>query len=125
MPVIVIVSQIAVTVVIVGLYHLWVTGRKGATTPATPPPAAAAPPKPQPIALAAPPPAAQPAPIVAVQPAAKEVEPEIVAVIAAAIAVVLGRPHRMVSVQQSAQGSQASAWAMEGRVEHFQSHKFR
>ena len=54
------------------------------------------------------------------------VESETVAVIAAAIAVLLGRPYKLVSVQpvQPAVAPQ-SAWAMEGRMQIFQSHKIR
>ena len=59
-------------------------------------------------------------------PAVEAVPPEILAVIAAAIAVVLGRPHRVVSVQQAAAlAPEGNAWAMEGRVEQFLSHRVR
>jgi hypothetical protein len=52
--------------------------------------------------------------------------PEIVAIIAAAIAVVLDRPHRVVSVQQAGgQTPEVNVWAMEGRMQQFMSHKVR
>ena len=55
------------------------------------------------------------------------VAPEIVAVIAAAIAVTLGgRPHRVVSVQPvQPSGPYMNIWAVEGRTEIFHSHRLR
>ena len=58
-------------------------------------------------------------------PVAEATPPEIVAVIAAAIAVVLGRPHRVLSVQQAPAQPPVNVWAMEGRVEQFMSHRVR
>ncbi len=120
-----IIAQIIITVVVVGLYHLLVSGKK---QPAPPAPAAQPAPAPAPK-QATPAPAAVPAapsvqPAVAVQSAAGNVEPEMVAVIAAAIAVVIG-PHRVVSVQQTAPAPEVNVWALEGRVEHFMSHRVR
>src|SRR5271157_727873 len=92
--------QVAISLVVVTLYHLWV-GRKKQPAPLIPVVVApvAAPPKP--------PPAVEPMP------------PQILAVIAAAIAVIVDRPHRVVSVQQAvALAPEGNAWAMEGRVEH-------
>jgi hypothetical protein len=51
--------------------------------------------------------------------------PEILAVIAAAITVALGRPHRVVSIEQSAYTPEVNVWALEGRMKQFMSHKVR
>jgi hypothetical protein len=54
------------------------------------------------------------------------VEPEIAAVIAAAVSVVLNQPYRLVSVQQVATPvPHLNVWALEGRTQIFQSHKIR
>jgi hypothetical protein len=54
------------------------------------------------------------------------VEAEIVAVIAAAIAVSLGRPYRLVSVNPLAvPAPHMNVWAVEGRTQIFMSHKVR
>jgi hypothetical protein len=55
------------------------------------------------------------------------VTPQIAAVIAAAVAVVLDRPHRLVSVQQVSVpvAPHLNVWAMEGRTQIFMSHKVR
>ena len=51
---------------------------------------------------------------------------EIVAVIAAAVAAVLDRPYRLVSVQPvPAPVPHLNVWALEGRTQIFQSHKIR
>jgi len=51
---------------------------------------------------------------------------EIVAVIAAAIAAVLDKPHRVISVQRVLVPSpHMNVWAFEGRVEHSMSHRVR
>jgi hypothetical protein len=93
--------------VVVTLYHLWVSRNK--RSEARPPVVVA------PI----------PAPL-KIQPAAERMPPEILAVIAAAIAVVIGRPHRVISVEQaSAYTPEVNVWALEGRMEHFMSHKVR
>ena len=99
--------QVAISLLVVTLYHLWVS-RKRQAAPLSPVVLApvATPPKTPPAVEAAP--------------------PEMVAVIAAAIAVILGRPHRVVSVQQAAVlAPEGNAWAMEGRVEQFLSHRVR
>jgi hypothetical protein len=99
--------QIATSLVVVTLYHLWVSRKK---QPAPAPPVVVAP-------VATP-----PNPSLAVEPT----PPEILAVIAAAIAVVLGQRHRVVSVQQAAaQTPEVNVWAIEGRMEQFMSHKIR
>ena len=58
---------------------------------------------------------------------ATSVPAEIAAVIAAAVAVVLDRPHLVVSVQQVTAPvvPQINAWAVEGRTQIFMSHKVR
>lgn len=107
MNILAILIQVAVTLVIVALYHLWVSRNK---------PAASAPP----VVLVP-----SPAPLKNL-PAAEIMSPEILAVIAAAIAVVIGRPHQVISVQQgSACTPEVNVWALEGRMEHFMSHKVR
>jgi hypothetical protein len=61
-----------------------------------------------------------------VQRVATGVEPEIAAVIAAAVAVLFDRPYRLVSVQQvSTPVPHLNVWALEGRTQIFQSHKVR
>ncbi|MBL9138589.1 MAG: hypothetical protein JNK85_22160 [Verrucomicrobiales bacterium] len=54
------------------------------------------------------------------------VEGEVLALIAAAVAVVLGRPHRLLDVQKAAPAvTWVNAWAIEGRFQHYSSHKVR
>ncbi len=99
--------QTVISLVVVVLYHLWMS-RKKQSAPATPV-----------VAV----------PVVAaskVAPAVEPLPPEILAVIAAAITVVLGRPHRVVSVQPAAARTpDVNVWALEGRIEQFMSHKIR
>jgi hypothetical protein len=130
----IIVTQVAITLVVVALYHLWVS-RKASPTNAPPnlnlnpnlkPPSfpAATPPAPSPAKISAP---AVAAPIVlppTTLPVAGPTPPEILAVIAAAVSVVLGRAHRVVSVQQSPI-PEMNVWALEGRMKQFMSHKVR
>jgi hypothetical protein len=53
-------------------------------------------------------------------------ESELVAVISAAVAAVLDRPYRLVSVQPvAAPVPHFNVWALEGRTQIFQSHKIR
>ena len=60
------------------------------------------------------------------QVASGSAETEIVAVISAAIAAVLDRPYRLLSVQPSpAAVPYLNVWALEGRTQIFQSHKIR
>jgi len=95
--------QVAITLLVVALYHLWVSRKKRpAPTPAVVAAPVAAPPK--------------------TSPAGEPIPPEILAVISAAVGVVLGRPHRVASVQPAAE---ASIWVFEGRMEQFMSHKIR
>lgn len=57
---------------------------------------------------------------------ATDVDPEIAAVIAAAVAVLFKRPYRLVSVQPVAVAvPHLNVWALEGRTQIFQSHKIR
>ena len=58
--------------------------------------------------------------------ASATVEPEIVAVVAAAIAVLLGRPHKVLAVQAlTVPPPHVNVWAFEGRTQIFMSHRFR
>jgi len=61
------------------------------------------------------------------QQVATAVAPEIAAVIAAAVSVVLDRPYRLVSVQQVTVPvvPHLNVWAVEGRTQIFMSHKIR
>lgn len=53
-------------------------------------------------------------------------ESEVVALISAAVAVVLGRPHRVLDVRKTAPAvTWVNAWAIEGRFQHYSSHKVR
>lgn len=126
----IIVTQVAITLVVVALYHLWVS-RKTSPPSSTPnlnlnlpPSPAATPPAPSPAKIFAP---AVAAPIVLpprTLPVAGPTPPEILAVIAAAVSVVLGRAHRVVAVQQSPI-PEMNVWALEGRMKQFMSHKVR
>lgn len=52
--------------------------------------------------------------------------PETLALIAAALAVVLGRPHRVLGIQKASPSvTWVNAWAIEGRFQHYSSHKVR
>jgi hypothetical protein len=114
MNIVAILVQIAVSLLVVALYHLWVSRKK------QPVPAPSAPVASVVVAPVAAPPKTSPGPPM------EPVPPEIIAVIAAAIAVVIGRPHRVVSVQQDlANTPEISVWALEGRVEQFMSHRVR
>lgn len=125
-------TQVAISLLVVLAYHLWVS-RKKRPAPAPPaalplvatPPAATA----TPVEKAVPPPPAAAAPVATAPktpPAAESPGPETLAVIAAAIAVVLDQSYRVVSVQPaSADAPAMNVWALEGRVEHFLSHKIR
>jgi hypothetical protein len=55
------------------------------------------------------------------------VEGELLALIAAAVAVVVGRPHRVLDVRSSTPPAVmwVNAWTMEGRFQHYSSHKVR
>ena len=121
------------SVMVVAGYHFWTSRRKPAVFPATPPAPASAPvPAPAVPALVPAPVAPAPAvfrasvPVPVEQPASvTSTPPEIIAAIAAAVTVVFG-PHRVLAVQQAATPSrEVNAWALEGRMEHFLSHKIR
>ena len=66
-------------------------------------------------------------PPIGAQQVATAVAPEIAAVIAAAVSVVLDRPYRLVSVQQVTVPvvPHLNVWAVEGRTQIFMSHKVR
>lgn len=54
------------------------------------------------------------------------IEGELLAVIAAAVAMALDRPHRILDVQKvGASATWVNAWAIEGRFQHYSSHKVR
>jgi hypothetical protein len=98
--------QLAISLLVVALYHLWVS-RKSRPAPAPP---------------VVPPPVAQPD----VSVAAEAMPPELLAVIAAAITVVLDQPPGVFSVQQAAAPApEVNVWALEGRMKQFMSHKVR
>lgn len=53
-------------------------------------------------------------------------EGELLALIAAAVAVVIGRPHRVLSIEKAVPVvTWVNAWAIEGRFQHYSSHKVR
>lgn len=53
-------------------------------------------------------------------------DPRVVAAIAAAISVVLARPYRIIEIQTAGHSTgMTSPWAIEGRFQHFSSHKVR
>jgi|SRR5690348_13737438 hypothetical protein len=69
---------------------------------------------------------AQRTPVSGPQRVATSIRPEIAAVIAAAVAVTIDRPHRLVSVQPvQTPVPYLNVWALEGRTQIFQSHKIR
>lgn len=72
-------------------------------------------------------PAAAPAALSPPAPVEEEVtDPRTVAAIAAAIAVTLARPYRIIEIQAAGHPvGMTSAWAIEGRFQHFSSHKVR
>src|ERR1019366_5427685 len=131
----ILITQVVISLLVVTLYHLWASRNKQAAplNPAPNPnlqsvPRAIHPAPPASVPLAPPVPAlavpipTPPKPLPAPQP----MPPEILAVIAAAITVVLGRPHRVVSVHQAAvPAPDINVWALEGRMKHFMSHKVR
>jgi hypothetical protein len=111
--------QFAISLFVVALYHLWVSRKQPSTPPnlnPNPSPASPAP-------AVAPPIPTPPKTVLA----SDQMSPEILAVIAAAISVVLGQPHRVLSVQQAsaARTPEINVWALEGRLEQFESHKVR
>ena len=124
-------AQVIVTVIVVALYHVWVTSGKSEVPP--PPvslPHPHVPPAPAPTptpAVPKPEPAPIPIPVpVVLARSSGDVEPEIAAVIAAAVALVLDRPHRVLAVQQvTVPVPHLNVWAWEGRTQLFMSHKIR
>jgi hypothetical protein len=122
------VIQAVIVLVAIGLYHVWVSGRKPIERPsaAVPePPKQSVPPVPAaPIAVVS---QAVPGPVPPVAATTVDSTPaEIAAVIAAAVAVVFARPHRVVSVHYiGVSEARFNVWAHEGRQRIFDSHKFR
>ena len=122
--------QVLITLVVVAIYHVWTTSR--VTTAPVQHREVEKQARPQPASVPAP----AAAPVIAVaaipQPAVAKTAPvesfpaEIAAVIAAAIAVVLDTPHRVLSIQPAyASPPHLNVWAFEGRTEIFQSHRIR
>jgi hypothetical protein len=70
---------------------------------------------------------AEPGTLLGVQNVTTAVAPQVAAVIAAAVSVVLDRPYRLVSVQQVSVPvvPHLNVWAVEGRTEIFMSHRVR
>jgi hypothetical protein len=53
-------------------------------------------------------------------------DPRVIAVIAAAITVTLEQPCRIIDIHEAGHSvGMSSAWAIEGRFQHFSSHKIR
>jgi hypothetical protein len=113
--------QFGISLLVVACYHLWATRKKQADASPVALPAVKLTPQ---VAVAPAVPVVPP--VVAALPAVEPVPPEILAVIAAAISVVLGRPHRVVTVKQAEVPTpEINIWALEGRLKQFMSHKVR
>jgi hypothetical protein len=116
----IILCQVAISLVVVTFYHLWFAPKKQEA-----PTVSALPARPTPL-VAVPETAGASAQPAKTSAATEQMSPEILAVIAAAIAVVLGQPHRVVSVQPAAAPmAELNVWALEGRMDQFKSHKVR
>jgi len=116
----IVLSQVAISLLVVTIYHLWVSRERKAAPPS---PALLMPGIPS---VAKPVPAEAALPPTKIAAVAEQMPPEILAVIAAAIEVVLGQPHRVVSVQPvTAPMPELNVWALEGRMDQFKSHKVR
>jgi hypothetical protein len=112
-------SQVAISLLTLTLYHLWMSRQQPSTPPhLNPQPSSASPTLAVALPITTPPKPAT---------ASDQMPPELLAVIAAAISVVLGRPYQVVAVQQasSARTPEINVWALEGRMEQFKSHKVR
>jgi len=113
-------SQIAIALLVVTFYHLWTSRKKQISPPILTLPTAPAP------SVAMPAFTGPSAASTKTLPVAEQMPPEILVIIAAAIAVVLGQPYRVVSVQPAAAPMpELNVWALEGRMDQFKSHKFR
>jgi uncharacterized iron-regulated membrane protein len=113
-------SQAAISLLVVTCYHLWLSRKKQAAPPVSALANSSAP------SVAMPAISGAIAPPTKTTPVAEQMPPEILAIIAAAIAVVLGQPYRVVSVQPSAAPMpELNVWALEGRMDQFKSHKVR
>jgi hypothetical protein len=111
--------QFAISLLMLALYHLWVSRKQPSTSPhLNPNPSSASPAPAVALPITTPPKTVPPS---------DQMTPEIVAVIAAAISVVLGRPHQVVSMQQASaiRTPVINVWSLEGRLEQFKSHKVR
>jgi hypothetical protein len=115
-----ILSQVAIALLVVTFYHLWISRKKQISPPVSTLPTAPAPSVAMPVFTGPNTPPAKTLPVT------EQMPPEILAVIAAAIAVVLGQPYRVVSVQPAAMPiPELNVWALEGRMDQFKSHKIR
>jgi hypothetical protein len=116
------------------LVHLWMTVNRLQRTvrrlqdelesPPIPPPvsrAATPAPVPAPAPVSAPAPA--PAPAIVKAPEPEAFDEGVLTAIAAAVAMVIHQPHRLVAIQADA--SAQRAWSAEGRREIYHSHKIR
>lgn len=66
------------------------------------------------------------APAVASAPEVEATDPRVIAAIAAAITVSIDQPYRIIDIQPAGHAvGMSSAWAIEGRFQHFSSHKIR
>jgi hypothetical protein len=65
-------------------------------------------------------------PTIAATPAQETFDAELVSIIAAAVACVLDRPHRVLDIRKvTGPGAWVNPWAIEGRFQHYSSHKVR
>ena len=113
---------LGVAVVLASLYVLYLICALIGLAFRRPMGAPAAPPAPAPAA----PVAASPSETAAAASRVAAAEAELAAVIAAAVAVVLQRPHRVLDIHKIAPANQwLNAWAIEGRFQHFTSHRVR
>ncbi len=65
-------------------------------------------------------------PAITVSSAPETFDAELVSIIAAAVACVLDRPHRVLDIKKVASsGAWVNPWAIEGRFQHYSSHKVR
>jgi hypothetical protein len=120
------------------LVHLWMTVNRLQRTvrrlqdevespPIAPPVSRAAAPAPVPVPapapVSAPAPSLAPAPAIVKAPEPEAIDEGVLTAIAAAVAMVIRQPHRLVAIQADA--SAQRAWSAEGRREIYHSHKVR
>jgi hypothetical protein len=116
-------SQTVIALIVVAVYHVWVSQRREQTDQSITP-VVRQPPAIVPASVVMAPQQTPPSP----PPVSKSVdslEGEIAAVIAAAVSVVLDGPLRILSVQPVTATPYLNVWAFEGRLEIFTSHRVR